>query len=198
MGMPQLVVTAVLVEDRPKSDVARDHGVSRRWVIALVQRFLAEGENGLLPRSGRPHCSPMRTPTEVEEEIVAIRKELDRVGHAAGAATIAAHLSRRHGTSPAVCTIWRILTARGFVTPQPHKRPKSSFVWFEALQPNERWQADITHWPLADGTDVEILNWLDDHSRCCLASLTQPVLTAPAVDRSFRAAAQLHGDPAVC
>jgi len=28
MGMPQLVVTAVLVEGRSKSEVARDYGVS--------------------------------------------------------------------------------------------------------------------------------------------------------------------------
>jgi len=27
------------------------------------------------------------------------------------------------------------------------------------------WQSDFIHWRLADGTDVEILNWLDDHSR---------------------------------
>ena len=47
MGMAQLVVTAVLVEGRPKAEVARDYGVSRRWVITLVQRFLAEGEPGL-------------------------------------------------------------------------------------------------------------------------------------------------------
>ena len=44
MGMAQLVVTAVLVEGRSKSEVARDYGVSRRWVITLVQRYLAEGE----------------------------------------------------------------------------------------------------------------------------------------------------------
>jgi transposase InsO family protein len=63
-----------------------------------------------------------------------------------------------------VSTIWRILTARGFVTPQPHKRPKSSYVRFAAEQPHERWQSDITHWTLddgsADGLDVEIL-WPD-------------------------------------
>ena len=47
MGMPQLVVTAVLVEGRSKSEVARDYGVSRRWVITLVQRYLAEGDAGL-------------------------------------------------------------------------------------------------------------------------------------------------------
>src|SRR5215203_2266519 len=160
MGMPQLVVTAVLVEGRARSEVARDYGLSRRWVITLVQRYLAEGEAGLEPRSRRPRHSPSRTSAELEDEILAIRKDLDRHGHEAGAATIADHLHRRHGTSPAVSTIWRILTTRGFVTPQPHKRPKSSYVRFEAAQPNERWQTDITHWPLADGTDAEILDWL--------------------------------------
>ena len=58
--MAQLVVTAVLVVGRPKAEVARTYGVSRRWVITLVARFLAEGETGLAPRSrlhrvcGRP------------------------------------------------------------------------------------------------------------------------------------------------
>ena len=124
MGMAQLVVTAVLVEGRSKSEVARDYGVSRRWVITLVQRYVADGDAGLLPRSRRPLRSPTRTADAVEDEVVVIRKDLDRHGHEAGAATIAAHLTRRHGTSPAVSTIWRILTARGFVTPQPHKRPE--------------------------------------------------------------------------
>src|SRR3954465_7299381 len=101
MGMPQLVVTAVLVEGRAKSEVARDYGVSRRWVITLVQRYLADGDAGLQPRSRRPLRSPTRTVGELEVEIVAIRKDLDRPGHEAGAATIAAHLTRRHGCSPA-------------------------------------------------------------------------------------------------
>ena len=126
MGMAQLVVTAVLVEGRSKSEVAATYGVSRRWVITLVQRFLAEGEPGLQPRSRRPRHSPGRTPQAIEDEIITLRKDLDRGGHEAGAATIAAHLQQRHGRAPAVSTIWRILSARGFVTPQPHKRPKSS------------------------------------------------------------------------
>jgi transposase InsO family protein len=43
-------------------------------------------------------------------------------------------------------------------------------VRFEAAMPNERWQADITHWRLAGGAEVEILNVLDDHSRFLVAS----------------------------
>lgn len=196
MGMPQLVVTAVLVEGRSKSEVARDYGVSRRWVITLVQRYLAEGAVGLQSRSRRPHHSPNRTDKCLEDAIVELRKELERNGHEAGAATIAYHLQQRHGATPAVSTIWRILSARGFVTPQPHKRPKSSYIRFQAEQPNERWQLDITHWPLADGTDVEILNILDDHSRLCLGSNTRKVFKAHDVDRSYRKAADAHGNPA--
>jgi len=196
MGMPQLVVTAVLVEGRTKSEVARDYGVSRRWVITLVQRYLAEGDAGLRPRPRRPLRSPNRTGQDIEDEVIVLRKELERDGHEAGAATIAFHLQRRHGASPAVSTIWRILSARGFVTPQPHKRPKSSYVRFAAEQPNERWQLDITHWQLADRTDVEILNILDDHSRLCVRSKTLPVFKARDVNNSFGKAVAAYGNPA--
>jgi transposase InsO family protein len=196
MGLAQLVVTAVVVDGRSKSEVARDYGVSRRWVITLVQRYLTEGDVGLEPRSRRPLRSPSRIAVQVEDEIVAIRKDLTKHGHEAGAATIAFHLERRHRHTPAVSTIWRVLTQRGFVTPQPHKRPKSSYVRFQADQPNERWQTDITHCRLADGTDVEILNIIDDHSRLCVASVARRVFKAPDVDAVFRQAAAVHGDPA--
>ena len=196
MGMPQLVVTAVLVERLNKSEVAREYGVSRRWVITLVQRFLAEGEAGLRPRPRRPlHC-PHRVTQDIEDEIVALRKQLERDGHEAGAATIAFHLQKRHGVCPAVSTIWRILSARGFVTPQPHKRPKSSYIRFQAAQPNERWQLDITHWALPDGADVEILNIVDDHSRLCVGSDALPVFKARDVNDSFGKAVGAYGNPA--
>lgn len=194
--MAQLIVAAVKVEGRSKSEVARDYGVSRRWVITLVQRYELEGDAGLEARSRRPHRSPARTSVEIEDEIVEIRKALDRDGHEAGAATIAYHLEQRHGHGPAVSTIWRILTARGFVTPQPHKRPRSSYIRFEAEQPNERWQTDITHWTLAEGTEVEILNFIDDHSRLCLASVARAVFKARDVDAVFRQTTASWGDPA--
>lgn len=73
MGMPQLVVTAVLIEGRAK---VRSHvsGVSRRWVITLVQRNLAEGDLGLQPRSRRPLYSPKRTAQDIEDEVIAFAK----------------------------------------------------------------------------------------------------------------------------
>jgi transposase len=154
MSLARLVVTAVTVEGRSKSEVARDYRVSRRWVHELVKRFDADGVAGLAPRSRRPRSSPRRTPERVEQEIVELRKHLAEQGLDAGAHTIAYHLTQRHGAAPAPATIWRILSRRGCVTPQPHKRPRSSYVRFQAEMPNQRWQADVTHYKLADGREV--------------------------------------------
>lgn len=198
MSLARLVVTAVKVEGRTKAEVARDYGISSRWIYELCRRFDAQGEQALVPRSRRPHRSPHQTPEAVEDEIVALRKELTDLGVDAGAQTIRIHLERRHRHQPvpSVATIWRSLSRRGFVTPQPHKRPRSSFVRFEAQMPNERWQADITHWRLANGTEVEILNVIDDHSRFLLASVARQVFKASDVVAAFHQAAGLHGLPA--
>lgn len=196
MSLGRLVVAAVRLEGRSKSEVARSYGVSRQWVHELIRRFDAEGEAGLEPRSRRPTRSPQRTGVELEEEIVRLRKELSEEGLDAGAHTIAFHLERRHGKAPAPSTIWRILRDRGFVTPQPQKRPKSSFIRFQADQPNERWQADITHWELWDGSGVEILNILDDHSRLLVASDAYRTTKGDDVVRSFNQGFDLHGRPA--
>jgi hypothetical protein len=129
-------------------------------------------------------------------QLVVAAVVVERGGHEAGAATIAFHLSKRHGSAPAVSTIWRILDARGFVTPQPHKRPKSSYIRFVAEQPNERWQLDITHWALADDSEMKLLDLLDDHSRLCVASHARGVFKAANVDDCFGDAASCYGDPA--
>jgi transposase InsO family protein len=196
MSLARLVVTAVRIEGRTKAVVSREYRVSPRWVYELCRRFDTEGEAGLEPRSRRPKTSPGRVREALEDEIVALRKELADQGFDAGAHTIAVHLHRRHGSSPSVATIWRVLSRRGFVTPQPQKRPRSSFIRFEAEMPNERWQADITHWRLAGGAEVEILNVLDDHSRLLVASDARAVFKATHIVATFHGAAAAWGFPA--
>jgi transposase InsO family protein len=196
VSLGRLVVAAVKEAGRTKSEVARDYGVSRRWVHELIRRYEREGEAGLEPRSRRPKRSPQQTPAEIEDEIVKIRKQLAEEGLDAGGHTIAFHLERRHGTAPAPSTIWRILQRRGFITPQPQKRPRSSYVRFEADQPNERWQADVTHWTLQNGTTVEILNIVDDHSRLLVGSTARPTTKGADVVASFVEAFSSHGVPA--
>jgi transposase InsO family protein len=196
MSLAQLVVTAVVVEKRSKSEVARTYGIGRTWVHELVRRYETEGDAGLQPRSRRPLTSPRQVPRELEDEIVALRKQLIDAGLDAGAHTIAWHLEREGLTPPSPSTIWRILVRRGFVTPEPRKRPKSSYVRFEADQPNERWQADTTHWQLADHTDIEICNIIDDHSRLTIASVARTSFKAADIVEVFTDAFAVYGLPA--
>src|SRR2546425_2601012 len=196
MGVARYVVEAVVLEGRSYREVARAHGVSKSWVAKLVGRYRVGGEEAIKPRSKAPHRTPHRTSPALEDRIVVLRKQLSESGFDAGALTIQHHLSLTCDEVPSVATIWRVLRRRGFVTPQPHKRPRSSWIRFEAALPNECWQSDVTHWNLADGTEVEICNFLDDYSRVAIASRVFAVTTAPAVVRLFRAAAKTWGFPA--
>jgi hypothetical protein len=57
----RLVITAVLVEGRSHSQVARDYDVSPGWISRLIKRYAVEGEAAFAPRSRRPHTSPATT-----------------------------------------------------------------------------------------------------------------------------------------
>jgi transposase InsO family protein len=197
MSLAELVIVSVKVEGRSKSEVARDYKCSRFWVQQLVKRYEAEGEAAFVPRSRRPHSNPRAIGPELEDRILRLRKELSKQGLDAGAETIRAHLAAAGARRlPATSTIWRVLTRRGFVTPQPRKRPQGAGKRFCAEQPNERWQADTTHWQLADGSGVEILNIIDDHSRLDLTSQARATTNGEDVVASFRAAFRRHGIPA--
>ena len=177
--------------------VARDHGVSKTWLYELLARYKEHGEAGLVARSRRPHTSPQKISAYFEDEIVRVRKELTDFGFEAGAETIRVHLQRAHRRArlPSTSTIWRVLKARGFVVPEPHKRPKSSYVRFCAELPNETWQMDVTHVVIAGGVEVEVLNVIDDHSRLCVASVARRITKAPDVVDTFYEAAGRYGFP---
>jgi hypothetical protein len=63
-------------------------------------------------------------------------------------------------------------------------------------QPNEMWQSDFIHWRLADGTDVEVLNWLDDHSRYLLSCTVHAPVTGDDVVSVFLGLIEQYGPPA--
>ncbi|WP_141582891.1 IS481 family transposase [Actinomadura sp. WMMA1423] len=196
MSRARLVITAVVVEGRSQGEVARTYGVSKGWVSKLVARYRAEGETAFEARSRRPKTSPRATAPETVELIVRLRKELSEQGLDAGPDTIAWHLEHHHQVTVSRATIARYLTARGLVTPQPNKRPRSSYIRFQAELPNQTWQADFTHYRLVDETDTEILTWLDDCSRYALHVTAWPRVTGPIVRDTFRQTAAAHGVPA--
>jgi len=195
MSKPRVIVLSVVEQALTVSEAAARFGVSRQWVHVLLARYRAGGLDAVEPRSHRPHSNPRRTPVELAERVVELRRELTGQGLDAGPLTIAARLRGEGRPVPSTSTIRRILHAAGLVVPQPRKRPRSSYRRFEAAQPNECWQSDFTHWTLADGTDVEILNWLDDHSRLLLACTAHPRVTGPIVVCSFLTVVAGHGAP---
>jgi transposase InsO family protein len=196
MGLGRYVVDAVVLEGGSPTELARSHGVSRSWINELVARFRQGGYAALEPGSRRPRSCPHQVGPEVQAAVVELRQELIAAGHDAGALTIAHHLVGRVDRVPSRATIWRILSRQGLIVPEPHKRPRSSFKRFEAELPNEMWQADATHWLLADGSEVEILNLIDDHSRLVLASVSFSTIKAADVVQTFHEAAEAYGFPA--
>jgi transposase InsO family protein len=196
MDVGRYLVEAHLRDGRRVAELARVHGVHRSWLYKLLGRYRAEGEAGLAPRSRRPHHSPTALQPEVIEQIVRVRADLLAQGLDAGALTIQWHLAQRGGRGPSVSSIVRVLRRRGLVVPQPHKRPRSSFIRFEAALPNQLWQIDATHWSLAGERGVEILNIIDDHSRLVVASVAFETVKAADVVAVFHGAAQRCGYPA--
>lgn len=196
MDLARYLVDAVVLEQRSCREVARAHGVSKSWVAKLVVRYRAGGYDEVAPRSKAANKVANRSSVELEERIVRLRKELSDDGFDCGAQTIHYHLSVTDPSPPSVSTIWRILKRRGFVTPQPTKRPKSSYISFEAQLPNEMWQSDVTVFELKDGTKVEILNFLDDFSRVCVAARVLAVTSAPDVVATLYEAGRTWGLPA--
>jgi transposase InsO family protein len=196
MDVGRYLVEAHLREGRTIGELARAHRVHRSWLYKLLARYRREGEAGLLARSRRPHRSPQAMPLAVADQIVALRTALLAEGLDAGALTIQWHLEQRYGQAPSTSSIWRVLRRRGLVVPEPHKRPRSSFIRFEAALPNQLWQTDATHWALADGQPVEILNLIDDHSRLCLAATPFGTVKAADAVAVFHDAAARAGYPA--
>ncbi len=194
MSKHRVVVEAVLA-GKSQREVARLYGLSQPRVAQLVAAWRAGGWDALEPKSRRPKTNPRATPPGVIQRIVTLRQELIDYGADAGPHSIHAALAIDMDPPPAVTTIWRILTREGLITPEPRKRPKRTWLRFEADLPNETWQSDFTHWRLASGHDAEILLWLDDHSRYLISATAHKPVTGQTVLATFRAACATHGTP---
>ncbi|WP_427885592.1 DDE-type integrase/transposase/recombinase [Kribbella sp. GL6] len=196
MSKARLVVTAIEIEGRSAAEVVAAYDVSRSWVYELLARYRAESEAAFEPRSRRPKTSPTTTPQSTVDLIITVRKQLAEAGLDAGPDTIVWHLRHHHQITVSASTVARVLVRQGLVVAQPNKRPKSSYIRFQAEQPNETWQSDFTHYRLADGSDTETITWLDDHSRYALHVSAYRRITGQIVSATFARTAAQHGYPA--
>ncbi|WP_308201096.1 IS481 family transposase [Paractinoplanes maris] len=200
MSTRRLVITAVL-SGASQAETARTYGVSQGWISRLMTRYNVEGEAAFEARSRAPNTRPGATAPATVDLVLRLRKQFGEAGLDAGADTIGWHLQHHHRVTLSRATINRILTRAGQVVPEPSKRPKSSYIRFQAEQPNETWQSDFTHYRLTradarSGLDVEIITWLDDHSRYALHISAHPRITGAIAHATFQEAAELHGYPA--
>jgi transposase InsO family protein len=201
MSLTRLLITAVVVENRPVREVAAAYGVCKSWLHELLARYRRDGETVFEPRSRRPRTSPTAVPAEVVDLIVELREKLSATGLDAGPDTLVWHLEHHHEITVSRATVARYLAKHGLVVPEPKKRPKSSYIRFQAEPPNETWQADFTHCRLTrrdsrPAADTEILTWLDDHSRFALSVTAHHRATGPIVLATFRETVAAYGIPA--
>jgi len=196
MSLTRVAVLRVVSKQLSVTAAAAEYGFSRRHLHRLLARYRQGGLDALEPRSRRPKTTPIATPEDIRERVIGLRVQLIADGLDAGPVTIAWHLEREGHKPPAPATISRILHQAGLITPQPRKRPRSSYTRFEMAQPNEMWQSDFIHWRLADGTDVEVLNWLDDHSRYLLSCSVHEPVTGDDVVTVFLGLIEEYGPPA--
>lgn len=190
------IVKAIRDQGEPVTKVAKRFGISRQRAYTILANFDAGGPDAIAPKSRAPHTHPQAIPDPLRKHIIAMRKELTKAGFDAGPDTIAFHLQRQGLRVPSTSTIRRIITNARLVTPQPNKKPRSAYIRFEAVMPNECWQADITHLFLSEGTRVEVLDFLDDHSRYLPSVTVRPAFSGLHVAAEFERLIGIFGPPA--
>ena len=195
MSKNALIVLTILEKKQSVAATAKQFNISRAWAYELLKRHRLYGYQGLEPGSRKPHTNSRAIPTETHQLIAALREDLTTQGLDAGAQTIQFLIQQKLGHAPATSTIWRSLRQQGFVEANPHKKPKRYLQRFEADQPNETWQSDFTHVKLANGKDIEVLNFLDDHSRLLLSCTAHYRVTGPIVVEEFMNAVNEYGPP---
>ena len=197
MSKRRAIILSVVLEGNSQAETARIYGVTRGWVSKLVASYAEIGEAAFEPRSRRPKTSPNRISEPTVQAIIERRHWLSEQGLDAGPETIRWHL-QQNGVDPvpSVSTIRRHLVAAGLIVPEPRKRPKSSYIRFEAELPNETWQSDVCHWRMADDSQVDILTWLDDHSRYAISVTVHDLINGRIIAESLTAAAKAHRFPA--
>ena len=135
MSKHRVAVLKVVTNQSSVTAAAAEYGLSRGYLQRLLRRYREGGLEALEPRSRRPHSSPGRTPAAVRDRIVTLRTKLTAQGLDAGPVTIAWHLEREGLRAPSTSTVRRILHGAGLVTPEPRKRPRSSWRSFQAAAP---------------------------------------------------------------
>ena len=154
-------VQLALHEGSNHRELCRRFGISPKTGYKWLKRYRQGGVAGLEDRSRRPLSSPTCTSPEVEQRVIALRRE-----HVWGGRKIERRLHDLGDlVVPTASTVTRILHRHNLITPQASEAA-ARWQRFEHEQPNDLWQMDFKGWiELLDGRRCSPLTVLDDHSR---------------------------------
>lgn len=165
-------VQLALPEGVKLRQLCRRFGVSAPTAYKWLERFEAEGPDGLEDRSRRPHWSPRRAAPSIEALVVA---ERDRYPARGSRKLRQQLLDKGHTLIPAASTITAILRRHDRLEPIESAKHRP-WQRFEHPAPNQLWQMDFKgHFQVGSGR-CHPLTVIDDHSRfaiCLQASADQ-------------------------
>jgi transposase InsO family protein len=157
----------VMLANQPGANrraLCRRFEISPKTAYKWLARFEAAGAEGFADISRRPHTSPKRTATEVEQSILTLRDK-----HPAwGGRKLRSRLAVLGQTDlPSPSTITDILRRHGRLN-ETESEKHTAWKRFEHEAPNQLWQMDFKgHFAIGDGR-CHPLTVLDDHSRYSL------------------------------
>lgn len=179
------------------SDLSREYGVSRKTVNKFKKRFEQLGLAGLEDRSRAPKVIPHKTPLEVEEVIVAERRQHPTWGPKKLKATLERRLQRPF---PSAAAIGSILARHGLVQSRRKRQryePHPTMLR-EATGPNDVWCIDYKgQFRLGDGTYCYPLTITDQFSRYILACEGMSAISDDAAREACAEVFRVHGLPDV-
>jgi putative transposase len=177
-------------DDLSFTELCEHYDISRTVGYKWLARYDAEGIAGLKDRSRRPHTSPSRTPTEIVERIVEIRRK-----HPTWGGWKIVGVLERQGCAhiPGSSTIDDILRRRGLTRSRPRRRRPGhpGRPTTTARAANELWTADFKgEFRLRSGAYCYPLTVADQFSRyllaCTARSSTAHHGAQPVFERLFR------------
>lgn len=156
------------------SEFCRSLGISRPSFYQVRDRFRAEGNAALNPRSRAPKQPARVYADDTVKIMLGVRERLAGKGWDAGPRSVwqaCVDEALFTGPVPSVSTIGRIFAEAGVVEKNPRKRPRTSYIRFQRAAAMEMWQLDAFEFKLfdhdveAERTKVTVYQLLDDSTR---------------------------------
>lgn len=178
------------------TDLCRVYGITRPTGYEVLRRYAREGEAGLEEQSRAPKRHPNQTPTEIEEQVLTLRRK-----HPCwGPRTLKKVLETRNSGIgwPAASTIGEMLDREGLTQHRVKRRKVEPYQqpFRTVMEPNDEWAGDFKGWMrTGDGSRVEPLTISDSYSRYLLRCQAVEKSDGERVQAIFEATFRQYGMP---